>query len=400
MPPKRREHQVPLVPRHETLGAAIGSYLKELGMEQGTLANEIGGGTTAAVVSNWVTGQRRPARDTIWTIAQVLGKAVQRRAGARRIVRADAISILLRLLHAGGYEADWEGRYDVVWENYLADRSRDYTPKFRIGYAQAPPYIDKDKLEGSICWRIASRLVRELHAEPVHILRSWSSLIDGLEDGEIDIIAPLLMRVPTRAPRVLFSDGIGLLSGYRALVRSQDKERATKDGVLNPRAIEVMQIAGEVGQLFCLLAPEAKAMQRVDEKPDPDLQEAARSLLDITSSDRAPCMITEIITCFNIETEFRGQLASIPLPPDIPMWYPLAFACHPRERRLNDAINLTLDNLRNAGTLHDWFIQWSDELSHISGQEIIRIDPTFPEYPKSLSRWAKWTKEHINDTSR
>lgn len=394
-----------------TLGRIIRHYLDLLGWEQKDLANAIPA-VTSPVMSNWCKDQRRPTRDNLWQIAEQLGKRAQslpKAKGRSPQDRFHASTILVELLRAGGYDMGGEREgYDVAWERY-----RGAVPsgeaELRVGWAAAPPYMPSAKgepVQKSLCGRIADRVVRQLDAEPRYEETTWSDLIPGLERGAFDLIAPVLMRVPTRSSQALFSDGIGLLSGYRVLYPAKRRkdavehpESSSENDVIRADRIKVLPVAGEVGQLFRRLygsGAEQFSVAELGEDTEVFLDSAASKLLDLADGGRVPCLITEIVTCEVLATNSGGNLASADLPHDVRMWFPLAFAVHPNERRLCDAVNVALGNLRDSGILHEWFCQLLDPFQEKAGPHpALLVDPDFPRVPLTIGEWLKANRANV-----
>src|SRR3989344_7599483 len=389
-----------LAAERPTLGNTLGRYLKRIGMEQQELAAALN--VSDAVVSNWRTDKRRPTRGNLWQIAEVLAQAAG--SGGRSTDRLDAASILLALLHAGDYETgtDDEG-YDVVFESYRRSMMNAVVPSegpvLRVGWVKVPPYMasgDKDEVEQSICGRIADRVIRELGAEPQYEEVRWNALIPGLNTGRFDLIAPFMMRVPTRLSSVLFSNGIGILCGYRILFpkRYAHFRKEGKDGKYLPEEkMRVMPITGETGKLFCRFRPKARLIFAAELGGDEEMtsiDDAVEKLCDLRfeGEEGVPCLITEIVTCERFVKQYKDTLASADLP--IPMYYPLAFAVHRKESRLCDLLNVAIQNLRDTGTLHKWFAELLPDFTDITTRpDAVLLNSDMPCAPVGLAEWLE-----------
>jgi ABC-type amino acid transport substrate-binding protein len=347
------------------------------------------------LINQWKHGNKAPSRFQLVEMARFICELSESSLGAQsKPLSLD--EVLYHLLLAGGRsfntpdfvgdrlsESQMDSRRSIgPGDSYVGvtDTEAANVPKVRLAAVNAPPFME---LGGrGLCGEIASYVVKLMGAEPEWVTTDWENLRKMLEAKEVDLIPPVLFTAPTRLRDFAFSEAIGLIAGFKAVVPKNGYSACVDALGLNPAKVEVVSIAGEIGQLFCRIAGAARSHEEAATHAD-----AGRRLLELsrrwTAGRAVPVLVSEISTCDGIIADHETHLQGAELRIEHQMRFPFAFGMRYGEPTLMQWVNVAIRDIKRTGVLAAFFRNYSDRLG-----STVWIDSDVPKRLMPLSEFS------------
>jgi hypothetical protein len=328
-----------------------------------------------STVSNWRSRKSRPQPAHLNAIAVTLAGWWQSQINDRRAVSGDARpmsrlhSLVNELFVAAKYPVPVVGRpTDQVYaDRYLNKQS------LRVGVFTWSPLADKDEtgtwsgLTYDLMPLMASLM--GTHFEPVSV--PWPNTVSALLKGDVDLMAPLYLRLPFKLAEVQLSDPIPRLrcklnGAVSAAVR--EKLLVKVDGKYVIDRSKLTFVLTQSSITHCLADLLTNSMQISD--PTTGRARPATEDLEFTSisegwssleqqpeddSGRIRVFPTEQFTCEEARRSSKGRI--VPLFDDevehVPISLGVSMATHLGEPQLMNAINTAIGELRRHSAALD-----------------------------------------------
>lgn len=219
--------------------------------------------------------------------------------------------------------------------------------QLRVGLdASFPPFESLDAA-GSVVGLdadLARAIATTLGAEPVFVNVGFDGLYDALLVGRVDAIISGLPYDSRRTQDVIYSDSY-FNAGQLLLVRADDVSPAGSES-LSGRTVAV-----EWGSLADMEARRLKqGADGMETLPQPTAQEALSALVN----GQADAAIADAVSVYQFVGEDRGQVRIVETLTD----EPYVIATRSRSRRLAEAIDEALIELRESGALDMLLAKW------------------------------------------
>lgn len=355
---------------------------------------------SAGLINQWRNGHKSPSRRQLVEVARFICELSEAsRQPPQEPISLDAL--LFELLNAGRMsfdepdfvgdalaesqmEARRTGRTDDGQHAGLTDTEAATVPQIMLPAVKAPPFIDVGGK--GLCGEIASYVVKLMGAEPAWVATDWENLRKRLEAREVDLIPPILFIAPTRIRDFVFSEPIGLIAGFKAVVPKNGLSVCVDDaGHLNPAKVEIVSIAGEIGQLFCRIAGAARSHEESATHAD-----AGRRLVEASrhwnSSLAVPVLVSEALTCDRIIAEHSTHLAPAELRPEHQMRFPFAFGMRKGDPTLLEKVNVAIRDIKRTGILADFIKSYHEQLG-----TAVWVDDDVQAKPKTVADFSGTT---------
>src|SRR5258708_160620 len=268
-------------------------------------------GIAQSQIGDWYNGKSLPGRDRINEICFAFAREyqVQRQKEGKfereRIGPKTLDGMLNEMLEAVGYRpiVGTQSRRDEIWTRLATDSNR----QLKIAWVHYPPfaYLDSNGRHRGVAIEIMARVAKLMGATPIWEERQWSTLISSLVSGEVDVIAALLLELPSRMFQVAFSSQIpDVKIGISGLVNSAYlSETVTAGYCLN-------YVRGEAGEALCtMFDPNATT------KREHDTFEAAYQAIEQQGEDderRVHCLVADDVICKEREKASDRRLVTMP----------------------------------------------------------------------------------------
>lgn len=285
-------------------------------------------------------------------------------------------TLLYELLLSAGYsvnlgagDINWERIKDVIDDRHRSDKD---DPGLRIGWARMP-HCDLSDSRSPPSRML--QLVRGLLGLSEESSReySWQDIIPALLKREIDLIAPSILEVPHRTPRITFSDPIpGIRVGINCVFATDPANPNLRQQLLGavnessramPRIQPIYQDGGLGAKMSRVLFEDLATPIRVGTTHPPE--EVLAALTERPDPPNIRLFIADELTCIDI-FHLRKNLLLLYDPhetPDhhkatnafygTPIRLGACFGLHPDEPRLLRSINDAIHTISTSSPLKD-----------------------------------------------
>ena len=256
-----------------------------------------------------------------------------------------ADSVFNELLGMAGYFPSLGSTRDLVWTELAGEGHH----VIRAGWIPYPPFAVDTRAGFAI--DVTQRLAELMGVDVDWVpFKKWSELTEAIRSRKIDVICPVLIKLPMRMLQLRFSEDIpGITIRVNGVVHSQFQSQAViargsfKEP--NARRLLVNYATGEVGEtLRRLIAHGADTELTFD-----STEEACEYILanpEDKSLNKVRCLIADEITCLNLRKRNRDAallLLENEFNREQDVRLPVAFAVHPEEYKFLDVINTCLE---------------------------------------------------------
>jgi ABC-type amino acid transport substrate-binding protein len=248
----------------------------------------------------------------------------------------------------------WGGADDGTLERVQA------SGELRVGLdASFPPFESLDAAGDvvGIDADLARSLAGQWGAQPVFVNIGFDGLYDALLAGRVDVVISGLPYDPRRTQDVLYSQPY-FNAGQVLVVRAADTAIAQDSAHIpgdNPQApmleLSGRTIAVEWGSLADM---EARRLRQTVEGMQTLPQPTARDALDALVAGQADAAIADAVSVYQFMGEHAGQVRLVVTLTQ----EPYVIATRPRSRRLAEAVDAALTQLRETGTLDALPAKW------------------------------------------
>lgn len=313
----------------------IAHHLRELEWNKAELAEKAGIARAQVSVIMAENPPRSIGRKHAEKIALAIAKGY---ADSQKPQAPSADSVFNELLTIAGYSPIMGSSRDLVWTR-LTGEGRHV---LRAAWIHYPPFAVDDRTGFAIdvTQRLAEMMGVDINWTP---FRKWSELTDAIRSREIDIICPVLLKLPMRMFQLRFSETLpGIEIRVNGVVHGQFRKKAMIPNLEepDPRRLLVNYAAGEVGEtLRRLIAHGADTELAFD-----SVEEACDYVLtnpEDKKFNKIRCLVADEITCLNLGKSNRhaALLLSDDINQEQDVKLPIAFAVHPEEERFLAVIN-------------------------------------------------------------
>ena len=320
-------------------------HLRELKWNKAELAEKAGIARAQISVVMAENPLRAIGRKHAEKIALAIAKGY---ADSQKPQAPSADSVFNELLTVAGYSPNVGSSRDLVWTRLTGEGEH----VLRAAWIHYPPFaIDgRSGFAIDVTQRLAEMMGVDIDWVP---FKKWSELTDAIRSREIDLICPVLLKLPMRMFQFRFSEALrGIEIRVNGIIHENFLERVIiKKGSLhelNARRLLVNYVAGEVGEtlrrLIAYAADKELAFDSAEEACDYVLANP-----EDTKFNKVRCLIADEITCLNLRKSNRR--AVLLLPEEQPnreqdVRLPIAFAVHPEEQKFLEVINECLGIMR------------------------------------------------------
>lgn len=316
------------------------------------------------LASWWAAAQQREPQQVAADLAEKLYQGFYPRLPSSRSGRSKLDFLLHLLLTLSGYSCG--SRFeDIIWREKFEQRDRDPNARLTIGWFPWEPLTGGTKESGftgfarEVCDAVC-RLIGHGDWEPHRI--NFQSTANVLCTREVDLIAPLLLRIPWRYAKYGLSDPIpGISVGVCAVCPSEHSEKVCNGEDLNEDAIELVLPPGEVGS--SLAAAAYSRAERATEKLYEGLESSsleltghAQDLLERVKQEplgkggRVRVVVTNRPTGAWAVTKLEQGKWKLIRPRRLEYFeFPVSFGLHLDEPQLRSVVNLAIDVLQKSG---------------------------------------------------
>ncbi len=244
----------------------------------------------------------------------------------------------------------------LVWGK-ADDRSLEQvqaTGELRVGLdASFPPFEALDGAGNVIGFDadLARAIAGRLGAEPVFVNIGFDGLYDALLARRVDVVISGLPYDPRWTQDVIYSRPY-FNAGQVLVVRADDRdftERST--GIPMPELLAGRSVAVEWGSLGDMEARRlGEAAEGIQTLPQPTAQDALKAL----AAGQADAAIADAVSVYQFMGENKGAVLVLERLTD----EPYVIASRIKSRRLAEAIDQALEELRGSGVLDELMAEW------------------------------------------
>jgi polar amino acid transport system substrate-binding protein len=230
------------------------------------------------------------------------------------------------------------------------------TGQLRVGLdASFPPFEALDETGNVIGFDadLARAITRELGAEPVFVNIGFDGLYDALLARRVDVVISGLPYDPRWTRDVIYSQPY-FNAGQVLVVRADDTrfvEIGRGTGIPMPELLTGRTVAVEWGSLGDMearrLGEAAEGMQTL---PQPTAQDALRAV----AAGQADAAIADAVSVYQFLGQNNGAVLVLERLTD----EPYVIASRIRSRRLAEAIDQALEEVRESGVLDQLMAEW------------------------------------------
>jgi len=344
-----------------TFRTVLADHIKKLGWTKDMLAKN--SGISGSLISTWLKDQSSTRPISRFDINH-LACSIAMGYGSRKVPgHGNLDGILSELLAAAGFNPLPSPNTDLKWEE-LSRRQ-----KLTVGWVDYRHFSYKEGLPPRIAG-VAAEIVTQLerltgiemlwNPEP----SDWGSVMSDIRERRVDLIAPILLTLPSRLLWIEFSEPIpGIRLGINGLVHEDCFDellmRDRQSGIGDERLL-VNYVKGELGEAFWkILVPQAQ-VERIEGHEN--FEQAYHYLRDNPrrSPDKIRCLVADHSICHywkNKDPQLRLLRGSeTEASQGRTLHLPLAFGIHQEEHKLLWMINRCIRILQET----DYFEQLFD----------------------------------------
>jgi hypothetical protein len=341
-----------IVKEEPGLAVTIKYHLKALGWNQGRLAEA--SGISPPQITGMFTGDRSFTRSHVNRIALAMALAYRDKKDP---IFESFDALLNTFLTDAGFSAV-PGLTDVIWTRLQGESggSDERARKLRVAWIDYTYFSERTATgpEG-LAIDITEQICRLIGADVDWIKCEWSNVIAQLETRTVDIVAPILMLLPSRLFKVEFTETVpNIRLGISGVVNKATKDR---------QRIAPICLKGEVGEELCTIVdlPDAAKPSTCE-----DMDEARKQLIESPmEGDRVRCLVADQVMCAELVKNFETQLEIMDYPHTQDSRLPVAIAVHPDEPKLLRLLNRCL-KLINFDHLYEKQQNRIDELKNLN----------------------------------
>jgi transcriptional regulator with XRE-family HTH domain len=345
----------------KSFAQALDAHRQKLGWTQTELGKRAQ--FSAGQISGWLDVEAgKPAgRNHINRLAWALASGYEDKHP--RSAEVDSLeSLLSELLRAAGYSDGLRAR-----KSRISRLIEDKKP-LRIGVVNYPPFADSQ--QQGLAIEIAQRVLDLMGVERNWVTLSWADLIPQLTAEQIDLVAPVFLKLPMRSFKVLFSMSIeGLLVGANGIIHKDYVDDVRSGDELKEVKAERLIVSfaeGEVGETMSrMIARTTPQVGRLFSTVEESCQHV---LEEPKSMGKYRCFVADHVTCFNLLSQHPEARLLFESKRDVErrVRLPLAFAAHPAESELILVVNECLEIMKESGDLLQLIERYETQLRTLS----------------------------------
>jgi transcriptional regulator with XRE-family HTH domain len=309
---------------------------------------------SAGQIADWLNGVRLPGRDRICEICYYLAVDYEKKRKEikeKRIGPETLDGMLNEMLEAVGYSPaiGAQAHRDQIWTRLAGSDKRELT----VAWVRYPPFAYTDatgQLRG-VAIDIMERVAKLMGARVKWVEKQWSNAIDDLMSHDVEIVAPLLLELPSRMFQMAFSSAIPEVAiGISGLINRACQSHISSNGLC------LNYVKGEAGEALCtMFAPDATALQ------EHNTFESAWQAIETAGRDeegRVNCLVADHVICNELEATTRGALKTVEssmVGGAETVTLPIAAGVHLQEPQLLQVVNECLKILRATKWFDSYF---------------------------------------------
>lgn len=332
----------------------LDEHLQRLGWDKTVLSEETEKISSISIspaqLSRWAKGQRSVSRAMAIRAAVAISLEYEKRCESGQFTGSTSgldylDSTLQEFLNVAGYPGNLELSQprNVVWNQIQKSKS------IEVGYTSIPPWaVPGNEVPTGASIEIARRVTMLLGLNVRWHEFDWSELPHAIRERRIDVVAPILMNMPSRLYEYRFSDPIGTEDKFTFGLGLLASTSAFGAGV-KPSYEHISEsyhlgfVAGEVGEIASSLLA-----KKFEPQPLKDIESALDWLSEPNQS--VPRVVaSESTTCEALAQRHKSTIVLLPPPA---AWekvrFGICFGVHPDEPKLAIAINHCLKLLRGV----------------------------------------------------
>lgn len=359
----------------------LDSHLERLGWTRLELAKRCKPGVSTAQISGWSTHNRSVSLKDVNRVALAITLGYEKKkpdpppSGEKNppppYSGLDDLDLILNeLLTAAGYAAKTGRQPNLIWAEFAGTAPEKRT--LRVGWSELPNLAEKGPAgrPQGIAVKTVDRIAELLEISNVEWkpYECLGDLISAVREGAIDLVAPILLGIPSRMLDVAFSEPLPRLRvGYNGILAKTEWDRRKNELLkrttdttppidtpsperghrrkrtgFRPRKFLVNYVRGGVGDIARSLFLQGAA---VEERHSSSIPEALKYVLSQpydSASRKVRCLVSDELTCYKLWQDRPDQREPLLYPGDANFRLPVVFLTNLGETRLLEAISFCI----------------------------------------------------------